>query len=234
MGNVKRSHGRRRKEPVIRYLTIPQWRKLLDVVDCWEHKILIQLLYELGCRVGEFVRIQLLHVDLEQSTVFFPAEHTKTRHERVSHLPRSLLNDLKELLRRRGDLRKRAEMIRRPDAFLMESASGRPGMSANRVRQIFRVYIIRAGLDRAYGKDSYGRSLHTFSVHSLRHSHIMHAIHDYHIPVPIVQKQVGHKTLDATMAYCQPSDEMVGKYYEQARSRGNMEVIMSHDRRGVM
>jgi integrase len=52
----------------------------------------------------------------------------------------------------------------------------------------------------------------------------MHAIHEYKIPVPIVQRQVGHKTLDATMVYCRPTDEMVADQYEKAR--GQHEVMV--------
>ena len=41
--------------------------------------------------------------------------------------------------------------------------------------------------------------------------------HIYKLPVPIVQRQVGHTTLDATMTYCRPSDEFVGESYRKAR-----------------
>ena len=87
----------------------------------------------------------------------------------------------------------------------------------NRIRQIFQQYIRKAGLDREYGEDQKGRKLHKFTIHTLRHSHCMHYIHIYKLPVPIVQKQVGHTTLDATMLYCRPTDEFVGESYQAAR-----------------
>ena len=59
-----------------------------------------------------------------------------------------------------------------------------------------------------------GRKLHQITIHSLRHSHIMHHIHNYKLPLPIVQKQVGHRTLKATSVYLNPSDEAVANAYE--------------------
>jgi hypothetical protein len=39
----------------------------------------------------------------------------------------------------------------------------------------------------------------------------------YKLPLSIVQKQVGHKTLKTTSVYLRPSDEHVGQAYAQAR-----------------
>ena len=47
----------------------------------------------------------------------------------------------------------------------------------------------------------------------------MHYVHVYKLPLPIVQKQVGHKTLKATSVYLRPSDEAVGSAYDEARAR---------------
>jgi len=219
MANVKLTRKGNGKEPVFRYFTLRQWERYLESIDRWEHKLMMRTIYELGCRVGELVRIRLKHADFDQASIFFPAENTKTGEERTSHIPRELTNDLKDMLKRKGAVTKRSEKIRCPDSLLFNSNDSRtPGISENRVRQIFRSYLRKSGLEREYGTDKLGRKLHTFSVHSLRHSHIMHAIHVYKIPVPIVQKQVGHKTLEATMAYCRPTDEMVAEYYRKARA----------------
>jgi hypothetical protein len=43
----------------------------------------------------------------------------------------------------------------------------------------------------------------------------MHHVHDYKLPLPIVQKQVGHKTLKATSVYLKPSDEAVAEAYAE-------------------
>jgi len=46
----------------------------------------------------------------------------------------------------------------------------------------------------------------------------MHYIHIHKLPLPIVQKQVGHKTLKATSVYLRPSDEAVAQAYGEVRS----------------
>jgi integrase len=190
----------KRREQPIRYLTLDQWRLFLESVDRLEHKLMFRVCDELGCRVGELVRIQAKHLDFRASTVFIPAENTKTGVARTSHLPRELMNDVRHALSQRGVIGKRDGNLRKPDAFLFESADRRrKGITENRVRQVFRHYAERAGLQREYGTDSQGRKLWRFSVHSLRHTHCMHYIHVHKLPVPVVQRQVGHRTLDATM-----------------------------------
>ena len=82
------------------------------------------------------------------------------------------------------------------------------------MRQIFSCYIQKAGLQQVYGHDKKGRALHLYTVHSLRHSHIMHAKHIRQIKDSIVAKQVGHSTLAAMSAYDQPSNEMVKQAYQ--------------------
>jgi len=219
--NVKSAPVRPRYDrfgETIRYLTLDEWNQLLDAIDDLRHKIMLRTIYELGCRVGEFVRIRLAHLNLRRGTILFPAKNTKTRQRRVSHLPTGLLNELKGMLRAQGRLRGRPDRIRRPDTYLFHPpADPRTPYSENRIRQIFRMYARRVGLDRKYGTDSLGRGLREVTVHSLRHSHIMHYVHVHRLPLPVVQRQVGHKTLKATSVYLKPSDEMVGHAYAVAR-----------------
>ena len=155
---------------VIRYLTLDELGQLFDSIDNYKHKLMFQVIYELGCRVGEFVKIQVKHVNFGRSTVFLPAENTKTKHARTSHLPRGLTNEIKSYLKEKGIVSKRNNKTKKPEAYLFH-----PGKrwnipySENRIRQIFQIYVKRAGLHQVYGKDSCGRQLKMFTVHSLRH-----------------------------------------------------------------
>ena len=83
--NVKKSLKYERFGETIRYLTIDELQKLFDSIDNYRHKLMLRTIYELGCRVGEFVRIQMKHLDLADSKIFFPAENTKTSSRRVSY-----------------------------------------------------------------------------------------------------------------------------------------------------
>jgi len=220
LSNVKLSQKYEKFGENFRYLTLNELQKFMDVIDNLNHKLMMRLIYESGCRVGEFVKIQLKHLDFNNNTVFFPAENTKTKQKRTSNISKGLMNDIKDFLKFKGLMTKRDEKIKNPEEYLFKSnmyTTSRKPITENRVRQIFNKYIIKAGLNRIYGSDKLGRQLKKFTVHSLRHSHIMHYIHIYKLPVPIVQRQVGHKTLQATMTYCKPTDEMVKEQYEKAR-----------------
>jgi len=89
----------------------------------------------------------------------------------------------------------------------------------NRIRQIFQHYVTKAGLQQVYSKDSIGRNLKMFTVHSLRHSHIFSYVVDKKLPLPIVQKQVGHRNLKTTSVYLQPSTEKMAEAYNEVRNK---------------
>ncbi len=219
--NVKSSAKSRRYErfgETIRYLTVEELQQFLDAIENYRHKLMMRVIYELGCRVGEFVRIQLKHLTFGRSSIYFPAENTKTKKRRVSHMPPGLMNEIKSLLRQEGRMAHRSARVHRLDDFLFHPGRNpRKRYTENRLRQIFARYIHIAGLDREYARDRKGRALHELTIHSLRHSHIMHYVHVFKLPLPIVQKQVGHTTLSATSVYLRPSDEHVASAYEHAR-----------------
>ena len=230
--NVKNSKKYDRFGETIRYLTPEELHLLFDAIDNYRHKLMLRVIYELGCRVGEFVRIQLKHLSFPKSSVYIPPENTKTGHRRTSHLPRGLMNEIMSHLRNDGRIGKRDAKIKKPETYLFYPP-GRPTLpySENRLRQIFRRYIKIATLDQEYGVDSNARKLHCYTIHSLRHSHIMHYIHTYKLPLSIVQKQVGHRTLKATSVYLNPSDEAVGNAYQDARARIPEKVKTLHMRK---
>jgi len=224
----KRSKRYERFGEIIRYLTIDELQSFFDSIDNYNHKLMFEVIYELGCRVGEFVRIQVKHINFSRSTVFFPAENTKTKHARISYLPKGLTNEIKSILKQRGIITKRDNRIRQTEAYLFHPGRrwNKP-FTENRIRQIFQHYVTKAGLQQVYGKDSKGRSLKMFTVHSLRHSHVTHYVIDRKLPLPIVQKQVGHRSLKTTSVYLSPSTEKMAQAYIQARLTGEADPTVS-------
>ncbi len=216
--NVKESRKHERFGESIRYMTLEEWQRILDSIERYEHKLMMRVIYELGCRVGEFVRIRLRDVDFGRGRVFFPKENTKTGRRRVSYLPIGLVNELKSWLRQAERMGIRSGVARRPAEFLFSPRRNcQTRYSENRIRQVFRQYAIKAGLDRAYGVDEQGRTLHELTVHSLRHSHIMHYIHVHRLPIAVVQKQVGHTSLKTTSVYLNPSEEALAEAYRSVK-----------------
>ncbi|MCL4216532.1 MAG: site-specific integrase [Candidatus Hydrogenedentes bacterium] len=217
--NVKKSAGYARFGQSIRYMTWNEWLRFLDSIDSYPHKLMFRMIYELGCRVGEFVRIQLGDVDFRRGRVFFPRENTKTGQWRTSHFSEGLGNELKSWLKANGRMGIRSEAVKRPREYLFSPRGDwRRRYSENRVRQVFRHYLEKAGMVRVYGRDACGRLLYELTVHSLRHSHVIHFIHIHKLPIAVVQKQVGHTSLKTTSVYLNPSEEAVSEAYRSVRS----------------
>ena len=82
--NVKPSQKYDRFGETIRYLTLPELQQFFDATESYRHKLMMQMVYELGCRVGEFVRIQLKHLNFSRDTILFPEENTKTGRRRFN------------------------------------------------------------------------------------------------------------------------------------------------------
>jgi len=205
---------------IIRYLTQDELSQLFDSIDNYTHKLMFEIIYELGCRVGEFVKIQVKHLNFNRSTIFLPAENTKTKHARISYLPKGLTNEIKSMLKQKGLMNKRGDEIKTPEAYLFHPGKRRnQPYTENRIRQIFQKYVTKAGLQQVYGKDTLGRSLKMFTVHSLRHSHVMSYVVDKGVPLPIVQKQIGHRSLKTTSVYLQPSTEKMAEAYNKVRNK---------------
>ena len=109
---------------IIRYLTVDELQQFFDSIDNYNHKLMFEVIYELGCRVGEFVKIQVKHLNFNRSTVFFPAANTKTKHARTSYLPKGLTNELKSILRQKGIINKRSGQIRKAEAYVFHPGKG--------------------------------------------------------------------------------------------------------------
>ncbi len=93
----------------LHYLTPEKLQVLWEAVDDSRDKLILKLIFELGCRVGEFTKIQLKHINFQDCSIFFPAENTKTNERRTSFIPKDLMNDLKDYLKHQGLVTMREE-----------------------------------------------------------------------------------------------------------------------------
>lgn len=67
----------------LHYFTEENLGRFWDVIDNYTHKLWLRLIYELGCRVGEFVQIRPRHIHFRENSIFFPAENTKIGQRRT-------------------------------------------------------------------------------------------------------------------------------------------------------
>ena len=127
------------------------------------------------------------------------------------------MNEIKSILKQKQIISKREGHVRKSEVYLFYPGKrGNQRYTENRIRQIFQYYAKQAKLQNVYGNDTCGRNLKMFTVHSLRHSHVMHYTIDYKLPLPIIQKQVGHRSLKTTSIYLKPSTEKIAEAYEKA------------------
>ncbi len=143
--------------------------------------VLIELLYESGCPVGELAKMDIQDIDFEAGFICIPAENTKTKTARTVYLPEGILSKVKPYLR---ETRRRKGLLFR--------------LTKRRIQQIIERHSQRSGVK--------------CSAHTLRHSHIVHALLDK-ITVTAVQKQVGHKRLSTTAIYSDLAPEQVKEAY---------------------
>ena len=165
----------------IKYLKKEEWEKLRDSIDSFRDIVLIELLYESGCRVGELAKMDIQDIDFEAGFIRIPVENTKTKTARTVYIPQGILSKVKGYLKQ----------IRRRKGLLFR-------LKKRRIQQIMEKYSKRSGVHA--------------TCHTLRHSHVVHALQDK-INIAAVQKQIGHKRLSTTAIYSNLAPEQVKEAY---------------------
>lgn len=188
----------------IKYLKKEEYRRLKEVIDNFRDKVIISLLYSSGCRVSEICKMKIEDIDFEQGYIRIPALNTKSNDCRVIRAGLEVLNDIKGYLR--------IEKRKKGPLFNSERS---PHLTDRRVRQIVHYYANKAGIQEIYGYNKFGHPLYTVTPHTLRHTHVVHALMNK-VPITAVQKQVGHKNLSTTQIYCDLAPEQVKEAYDMA------------------
>jgi len=167
----------------IKYLKKEEWEKLRGSIDKSRDRMIIELLYETGCRVGEIAKIDIQDIDFSGGYIRIPWQNSKTKVGRTVFITSERANKLKGYLRDKG--RKKGALFR---------------ISKRRIQEIVQHYSKKSGVKA--------------SSHTLRHSHIVHALQDK-VNITAVQGQVGHKRLETTQVYSELAPEQVKEAYER-------------------
>ena len=187
----------------IKYLTNDEWKSLKSRIDNYRDKILIQVLYSTGCRVGEVSLIRVEQIDFENRFIHIPPENTKTKQGRTVRVGLEALNDIKAYLK----------VKKRKNGWLFAGYKGHLG--SRRIQQLINKYAVKSGIQDIYGKDITGRKLCRVTPHTLRHTHIVHNLMSG-VPANVVQQQAGHKRLTTTQIYSRVAPEQIKEAYDRA------------------
>lgn len=175
-------------------MTIPKliskedFEKLMANLPSERDRLIISLLFGTGCRISELMGAKVRDVDLTEGLLHLQAHKTKTRRYRAVLIPERLLPGLRDWTEGRG-----------PGEWLFPGQRG-GHLTTRRVAQILAEAGVKAGIQRAYGRDRNGRELRVLSPHTLRHLHAIRAL-DQGIPLNDLQAQLGHADLKTTSIY---------------------------------
>ncbi|MBD3282285.1 MAG: tyrosine-type recombinase/integrase [Candidatus Portnoybacteria bacterium] len=141
-----------------------------------KHKLILSLAYGAGLRVSEVVALKVKDLDLEELTVHI--KQAKGQKDRISVIPKSLINILKNLIAGKAG-----------NDLVFESERG--GKLTERTAQkIFEKALRDSGIKKEA------------TFHSLRHSFATHLLENG-TDVRYVQELLGHQNIRTTQRYTQ-------------------------------
>ena len=148
--------------------------KLIDVTENEKHRLLIELLYSTGLRVGEAVKLKFDQIDSEENTLF--VRNGKGNKDRLVIVSPEVIKKIK--------LIKELNPERR---FIFETRNNKH-MSIKTAQRILEIAGKKAKLDKKP------------TPHMLRHSFATHLL-ESGVDIRYIQKLLGHSRLETTQIY---------------------------------
>lgn len=227
------------------YLTPEEVRRLEEVAEYFRDRLLIRLLFRLGCRVSEALGITVQDIDFRQGTVRI--QHLKerirlhcpncdTRLSRTARFCPGCGQRVERAVQRAVESRRMRVLPVDPETLEMlreyierggpVSRNGKQVLfEVNRKRawQIVKECAERAGLPRLVNPET-GRE-HYISPHKLRDAFAVHAVKvdDSGDGLRLLQEQLGHKSIATTMRYRKLSGREQREWYERLWEEGEDE-----------
>jgi integrase/recombinase XerD len=219
------------------YLEQAEIEKLELAAEFLRDKIIIRLLWRLGCRISEVLGITVDNIDFNQGTITI--EHLKARiklscpqcstrlgkmhkfcpvcgakveqavaQEQEHHRYRSLPVDNETLALLREYINRGGSVPKRGKRLLFS-------LSRHRAWQIIRNCAEKAGLPRLVNVET-GKE-HNVSPHKLRDAFAVHAVklNDSGDGLRLLQEHLGHHNITTTMKYRKISGEEQKEWYEK-------------------
>lgn len=119
----------RRNSREIKYLKRDEWERLRGSIDNYRDKLLVELLYASGMRVGELSKLKIEEIDFESEFIHIPWQNAKTRIGRTVYVPEEILNNIKAYLK----------LIKKKSGSLFP-------LSVRRIEQLLEKYSQKAGV----------------------------------------------------------------------------------------
>ena len=219
------------------YIEAEEIERLEEAAQYLRDRLLIRLLFHLGCRISEALGIRVTDVDFAQGTVTI--EHLKTRirlscpsckaslGRRHKFCPGCGVSVAKAVAEQREHRRLRTLPVDSDTLDMLRDymKHGGPvsrngtdllfGINRHRAWQIVRDCARRAGLPKLVNPDT-GR-VHNVSPHRLRDAFAVHAVKldDSGDGLRMLQEHLGHQSITTTMRYRKVAGEEHKEWYER-------------------
>jgi len=230
-------HLKLRGQMLKTYLEPTEIERLEEAAQFLRDKLLIRLLFHLGCRISEALGITVSDIDFNQGTVTI--RHLKTRINLTCPLcgarlskshrfcPGCGLEINKAITQEKEHTRFRTlpvdentlsmlkEYVRRNGPVSQNGKKFLFGINRHRAWQIVRDCARRAGLPRLRNMET--GKVHNVSPHRLRDAFAVHAVKldDSGDGLRMLQEHLGHQSITTTMRYRKISGEEQKEWYDR-------------------
>lgn len=180
--NIKRS-----KEPkdLPQILTRDEIIRIIDNIKNLKHKLMIELLYSSGIRVGECIKVKTVDIDFNEKIVFI--KKGKGNKDRYTITSKKFIKDLKKYLSQKNT-----------DTIYLFENKNKGHLTIRTVQEVIKKAAKKAGIKkRVY-------------PHLLRADFVTHLLDDG-APIEKVQKLCGHSRIDTTLRYARLKTNDFGK-----------------------
>lgn len=158
-------------------------RNLIESADNIKSRLIISLLYSAGLRVSELVNLKIEDLNLGECTGW--VRKGKGSKDRLISISRSLAEEIKEYLERRGSENKYLFSKEKP-------------LTTRNIQKIIKNTTQRAGISKRV------------TPHTLRHSFATHLL-EGGTDIRVIQAMLGHSSLSTTQVYTHISTEQIKK-----------------------
>ena len=217
------------------YLDRDEVRLMEDAATCFRNRLLIRLLFHLGCRISEVLALTVENIDLAKGTITI--QHLKTRsklscpHCRTrlgknnTFCPKCGSKVEKVVAEERQHLRVRTlpidddtlqmlgDYIRRGGPISQKGKMLIFGINRHRAWQVVRECAEKAGLPDLVNPNT--GKVHGVSPHKLRDAFAVMAVQrdDSTDSIRMLQEQLGHANIGTTMRYRKVAGEELKDWY---------------------
>jgi integrase/recombinase XerD len=174
-------------EKIQRFLTKKEINKLLNAIENWKHRLMIELMYSAGLRVSEVINLKVKDLVLESDYGF--VRSGKGNKDRVFVLAKIVKEKLKNLIK--------MENLSLESLVFISNRGGKYNLRT--LQQIVKKAARKANL-RNWGE---------VHCHTLRHSFATHLIENNYA-LTDVQASLGHKSPETSLIYTHSPGKMIG------------------------